>query len=273
MQSSKRSMPDAGSTSLVGLGVLVTRPVHQSKALCELIRAAGGHAIRFPALEIRGPSDPGSVRALLERLGDYQLAIFVSANAVRYGLEMVQVAGVSLRELELAAVGRPTARALTAAGFELGAVPDGRYDSEALLAHPRLQQVAGQRIVIFRGQGGRALLGETLCLRGAEVAYAEVYRRVCPTSNPDDVLARWSDIEVVTATSNEALDNLVHLLGEANLTRLQQTPLLVISERMARHAAALGFRQVQCTERAGDEAIVAALIKYNKAQIDTRNKK
>ncbi|WP_275576186.1 uroporphyrinogen-III synthase [Aquitalea magnusonii] len=56
--------------------------------------------------------------------------------------------------------------------------PTAGSDSEALLALPQLADVAGQHWLIVRGQGGRALLADTLCARGAQVSLAEVYQRV-----------------------------------------------------------------------------------------------
>ncbi len=244
---------------LRGLGVLVTRPVHQSQPLCELIRRAGGRPLCFPALEIRPPRRPETARKLLRGLEGFALAIFISPNAVRYGLQIIREAGGPPPGLELAAVGEATARSLAEAGCPPSLVPAERYDSEALLETSRLRHVAGQRILIIRGEGGRARLGEALRRRGAEVVYAEVYRRACPDARADDLVARWAEIDVVTATSNEILDNLVHLFGAAHRSLLQKTPLLVISERMQTHARGLGFRRLLRARRASDRAILEAL--------------
>ena len=247
---------------LKGLGILVTRPAHQAAGLCDLIEAQGGRAEKFPALEILPPRDPASARtSLLEARG---VLIFVSPNAVNFGLRLLQ--GSSLPEQALlAAVGKGTALALREAGYPVDLIPAERFDSEGLLALPELQQLAGRQVVIVRGDGGRALLGDTLQQRGAELVYAEVYRRHCPRGDPADLLYRWDQIvDLVTVTSNEVLRNLINLLGEVGWRQLKRTPLLVISQRMQIEAENLGFETILRAQNASNAAILKQLCVWAK---------
>ena len=242
---------------LAGRGVLVTRPRAQAAALCQLIAAAGGRALAFPTIEIEAAGDRESARRLLAEPAD--LLFFTSRNAVYYALALFP-GGVLPASPRLAAVGKATAEALTAAGRAPDLVPEGRYDSESLLALPELQELGGVRALIVRGEGGRPLLGETLRARGAEVAYAEVYRRVLPEVEPAALLAGWErDVHFVTATSGEILDNLMRILGEAGRERLLATPLAVVSDRTRLDALRLGFVRVELADRADDPALVQAL--------------
>ena len=242
---------------LAGRGVLVTRPRAQAAALCQLIAAAGGRALAFPTIEIEAAGDRESARRLLAEPAD--LLFFTSRNAVDYALALFP-GGVLPASPRLAAVGKATAEALTAAGRAPDLVPEGRYDSESLLVLPELQDLGGLRALIVRGEGGRPLLGETLRARGAEVAYAEVYRRVLPEVEPAALLAGWErDVHFVTATSGEILDNLMRILGEAGRERLLATPLAVVSDRTRLDALRLGFVRVELADRADDPALVQAL--------------
>ncbi len=243
---------------LAGRGVLVTRPRAQAAALCQLIAAAGGRALAFPTIEIEAAGDQESARRLLAA-EPADLLFFTSRNAVDYALTLFP-GGFLPASPRLAAVGKATAEALTAAGRAPDLVPEGRYDSEALLALPELQELGGLRALIVRGEGGRPLLGETLRARGAEVAYAEVYRRALPEVEPAALLAGWErDVQFVTATSGEILDNLMRILGEAGRERLLATPLAVVSDRTRLDAERLGFVRVELAERAEDPALVQAL--------------
>lgn len=251
----------ASPCDLGGRGVLVTRPAGQAAPLCTLIRSAGGRPVPFPTLEIAAVADPAPPRALLGESWD--LMVFVSRNAVECALDLLAdhpTAGTWGQTRLLAAVGRATAAALEAAGRAPDLVPSERFDSEALLALPQLGGLAGGRALIVRGEGGRALMGEVLAERGVEVRYAEVYRRVCPRTDPRHLLRSWpSDVHLLTATSDEVLLNLHRLLGPEGLPLALATPLVVISGRTAQTALGLGYQRVRVAERAEDASILAAL--------------
>jgi uroporphyrinogen-III synthase len=242
---------------LGGRGVLVTRPEGQAHGLCRLIEAAGGRPVPFPGIRILPAADLEQARALLAGRAD--LLVFVSGNAVSHGLPLFP-GGRLPGGPRLAAVGAATARALAVAGRAPDLVPQGRYDSESLLALPELRDLRGQRVVIVRGEGGRPTLGDELVRRGARLAYAEVYRRGPPTASAGPLLARWTrDVHLATATSGEILDNLCQLVGERGLGLLLATPLAVFSERTAAAARRMGFGRVLAADRADDEALVATL--------------
>ena len=246
---------------LAGISVLVTRPAHQADRLCQLIEAAGGRAVRFPVIDIEPPADPQALRTLLEDIAGYDLAIFVSANAVEFALAALGKQGLP-SSLQRAAVGKATAKALASQGYPPQIVPAEPYNSEALLALPELHSVQGKQIIIFRGEGGRELLAETLTARGARVSYAECYRRLRPQPDLAPLLAVWHNNAplVVVATSNEGLQNLFDMLAPQHTESLRATPLVVISKRAAVLAQSLGFkRQIEVAQSASDEAIMAAL--------------
>jgi uroporphyrinogen-III synthase len=252
--------------NLSGCGVLVTRAEHQAGPLCEGIAALGGRPIRFPALAILGPAAPEAVRAQLARLPTYDLALFVSPNAVRHGLELwgdqPWPPGV-----QVGAVGEGSARRLRERGIDLALVPTQGFDSEALLALPELQQVAGKRVLILRGNGGRPLLGDGLRARGAVVDYAEVYRRVRPEIDPQPLLRSWRDqVQVVTTTSGEVLENLWTTLGGAGQPLLATTPLVVISQGMRRRAVELGMQRVILAAAADDAAVIEAICRWRQGE-------
>ncbi len=123
-------------------------------------------------------------------------------------------------------------------------------------------EVAGKRIVIFRGEGGRELLAETLRQRGATVEYAEVYRRAVPEAGAEQLqhVLRKNCIDIVTVTSNEGLQNLLHMAGDACRCRLLRLPLVVISQRTALLAAKLGFTHApMIAHQSSDQGLVGAI--------------
>lgn len=250
--------------ALAGRGVLVTRPAHQAEGLCALIEAAGGRAWRLPVLAIQPARDATHVRESLHRLGDYDIAIFISANAVHHTLAALtpQTWPAAVR---IAVVGAATARALRAQGLSVAICPDSAFNSEALLALPELQQVQGQRILILRGEGGREHLRDTLQARGAQVDYLDVYRRVQADTDPTALIAQWrlGQIHAVTVNSNESLQMLLSIIGTLGAELLRNTTLVVASERTRELACSLGLAAhlVVATD-ATDAAMVSALERH-----------
>jgi uroporphyrinogen-III synthase len=248
---------------LAGVGVLVTRPAHQAEPLARLIEQAGGVAIRFPTVAIAPPTDPNILDAAIDRLAEFDLAVFVSPNAIEHTLgRLLRRGGTWPAKLEVACVGRASARLLERFGIAHAITPQARFDSEGLLAHSALQQVAGRRVAVFRGDGGRELLGDTLRERGATVAYIECYRRLRPGGDVTGLLDRWQrgDIDVVSVTSAEGLRNLYDMVGANSRRLLLQTPIVVLSEAQAALCHQLGCESdVFVAPQASDEAILTAI--------------
>lgn len=251
-----------GDGALAGVGVLVTRPAHQAEGLCRLIEQEGGRAHRFPVLEILDPLDPAPLRAACEHLHTYDWAVFISANAVDRALATILARRDWPAGTRIAVIGRSSARALEAHGLAADLYPTRNFDSEALLALPQMQQVAGQRFVIFRGDGGREHLATTLRERGAQVDYVAAYRRARPAADSAPLLAQWraGAVDVALVTSAESLRNLVEMLGESGAALLRATPLVVVSPRLVPLTGQLGFRQAPVVAaNATDEAVLEAL--------------
>lgn len=284
---------------LAGLNIVVTRPRGQAKNLAQRIMQAGGQTTLFPLLEISPVLDPQSLYALIARLHEFNLAIFVSPNAVRYGMEAIITASnavsssqlsspgffpladgsdisnkaeghanVSTKQynalpatLKIATVGQGSVRALRDYGVTHVIAPQDRFDSEALLALPELKQTAGWRVVIFRGNGGRKLLGDTLNARGAEVEYATCYQRAKPHQDTSMLIAANPD--AITVTSSEALGYLWDMLDSTAKKQLAAVPLFVPHARIAETAHNLGWSEVVLTGE-GDDGLISSLIAWAK---------
>ncbi len=254
----------SGGNTLDGINVLVTRPAHQSTFLSDGIRAVGGNPILFPVLEITEIQDRTALLDLINRLETFDLAIFVSPNAVNKGMRLITQQAALPSSLRFATVGKGSAEALHQFGVDRVIHPDERFDSEALLEMGALQQVAGKRVVIFRGVGGRPLLGDALRQRGAEVEFAECYCREKPNIDVAPLLESWSQgkINAVIITSSEGLRNLFDIIGQIGQQLLKLTPMFTTHERIARTARDLGLEHVVKTEKTGDEGLLLGLQDY-----------
>ena len=245
---------------LEGLGVVITRPRAPAEALARALERTGARPFVFPALAIEDLAPSAELQAALAALPQAAIAIFVSAHAVEMGLAAVHARGPWPAEVEVAAVGEATALALRNSGFGRVISPADRHDSEALLQAPRLRAVRGENIIVFRGQGGREQLKQTLEARGARVLYAQCYRRVRPQSDPAALLQAWDrgEVHAVSALSGETLENFVALLGPAGAGRLASAVLVVPHEAIAAHRDARRFARVLVSAH-GHEGLANAL--------------
>jgi len=229
---------------LAGLRVLVTRPAHQAAGLCGRIEAAGGVPVRLPLIDIAPPGDPQAAGLVLDAALDADWLLFTSTNAVDGALAL-RPALLQRSGARIGAIGPATAAALARTGHAADLAPTGDFRSETLLRQPDLAQVAGQRVVIVRGESGRALLGETLRARGALVTYAAVYRRVCPiipAAEVERVLSVPRVPELLVFTSPDALANLFALVPEGPLRQaLRASQVVVVSEAMIKQAEKMAF--------------------------------
>lgn len=244
---------------LAGRRVLVTRPREQAQALERLVREAGGEPVCVPAIEIRDLADLAPFHAVADRLASFDLAVFVSRNAVCRALDLLAGRSWPAR-LKVATVGPGSRAELEKRGFANVVAPAASSDSEALLALPELAAVRGSRIVIFRGEGGRELLGQELAARGASVEHAACYRRVVPEGAT--MRAAWAGgIDAVTVSSAEGLANLLAMLGEGAARRLSTIPFFVPHPRVAGEARRRGLQRT-IVAGPGDAEMAAALVAH-----------
>jgi uroporphyrinogen-III synthase len=260
---------------LTGVNILVTRPAHQSAFLAEGIRAAGGNPILFPVLEITDVKDPVPLISLINRLDEFDWAIFVSPNAVNKAMDLITKQRVLPPHLKIAAVGKGSADTLKQYGVNEVLIPDEHADSEALLKREELQHMTGMRIVIFRGNGGRQLLGDTLTERGAILEYIECYQRRQPNIDTAPLLAAWSlgEIDAVIITSSEGLHNLFDIIGKLGQQLLKLTPVFTTHERIARTAKDLGVKKIVKASSMGDEGLLESLRMYFHSLSETLQRK
>ncbi len=250
--------------SLSGLTVLVTRPSNQQQAMQQAIESRSGAIVSLPLVEIHALTNTRSIQDLKDKvlqLDNYQLLIFVSNNAVHFGGEVINNYWPRFPlGIEVIAVGPSTAEAARKLlGCEVFQ-PTAGMTSEDILQLPQLQNLAGRKVAIVRGQGGRELLAETLKQRGASVDYFEAYSRKTVNYSNKDFCDRLvtGKVNVLTVSSGESLDRLISLLAD-NKELAEQLTLLAPSTRVAQQAEDAGFAKVYNARGADPASFVAAL--------------
>ena len=235
--------------------VVLTRPLADCQRLSKLLHEQGILHMTLPIMEVTPL--PESQCSPLPTISPDTIVIFVSANAVRWGLPELKVALDQVDGCQVIAVGQKTRDTLAIAGIE-AQIP-GRADSEGLLHMPALAAVERSDVLIVKGEGGRDLLGRELTARGARVVEWPCYRRVWPDVSLSALGAFAHQALVFQASSGEVLSRLSELLAGAGKSDLFQSPVIVPSERVAALAKRSGWRSVVRADDASDWGFLQAL--------------
>lgn len=252
-------IPSSQAVSLSNKTILVTRPVGREQHLCHLIEQAGGSVIHYPVIHIQplAESEIVQLRQLQEKLHEYSMAIFISRTAVEQGLHYFPALP---EHLTIVSIGSKTSESLQQNKIDID-IEAPEHNTESLLQTAEFQQpdITGQQVLIFRGEGGRALLGDTLRHRGAKIRYVETYKRALPSLLPL-TKKQIESLDAITVSSNEGLENLITLMQGAE--QVYNIPLVLPSRRTAMLAGQYGFKTIITAQNATDDATLSALNQY-----------
>ena len=178
----------------------------------------------------------------LPLLQHVQHAIFISPNAVTYFFKHVSQYDWPTT-IQTYAIGHGTKQTLQQLGIT-NIITPSQADSEHLLSLETLQHVHQANILLIKGQGGRTLIQQTLCQRGAQIIPIVVYQRNLPTFEPAYINSLWHHdaFDMILITNETALKHLFSLFNKQAIPWLCQKPCLVISERLAKAARKYGFK-------------------------------
>ena len=252
--------------------VIITRPCAQAGALAAAVTALGRQAVLLPLLQIAPLADPAPLQAALARLADYALVAFVSPNAIDAAFDQMARQGTTWpATVAIAVLGEGSRLSLAAHGIDAASatiyspLDAARSDSEHLLASLDLAALAGQQVLIVRGDSGRELLADGLRAAGAIVSTVAAYRRRVPLLDPAlaaqlaSALARPGDWIITSSEALRGLFDLLEQLGGAPLVaKMQQQHVIVPHQRIAETARSLGVDHLTLSG-SGDASLLAAL--------------
>jgi uroporphyrinogen-III synthase len=235
---------------------LVVRPAEQGTELSTLLRQHG-HDPQPCTLLTLGPGSELDKLATL--LAEADVIVAVSVHAILFADHFMLQTGQTWPNIDYFAVGAASAAAFADLGIAAMSPTDPR--SEGLIALPELQQLAGKRVLILRGNGGRDLIARTLASRGALVHYCCTYERHYPELDGPALTRDWQEagIDSLLITSGELLQRLQTLVPDDAHPWLHGCQLVVPSPRVAEMAEGLGFLHITIAQGAANQALLAAL--------------
>ena len=190
--------------------VINTRPVERAAALTDHLQAAGLTVVEIPMLTLQSrPTTEQDMTLMRQWLaGDYKALVIVSPTAAASGLAVWQALederqaqnhdndddnnnerkDIAINALQapsyLIAVGEATASVLNNAKIEATnyqVLQPHIANNEGMLAMPEIERLqAGDKLLVWRGLGGRRLLVDTLLARGVHIDSIAWYERIMP---------------------------------------------------------------------------------------------
>ncbi|ART80447.1 uroporphyrinogen-III synthase [Oceanisphaera avium] len=239
---------------------LVVRPEPQASVLSQALLEAGHQPVTSPLLSFEAGRELDRLSTLLPGLCAEDYVIAVSVQAVNFTHNALANSGLSWPKAHYIAVGEATGNAFAGVGVFDVAVPDDPR-SEGIIALPGLESLAGRKVVILRGDGGRHMIAPTLTSRGAKVDYCEVYQRRYTCDPTGELVKSWQrqGVDSIIITSGGLLSHIAHLAKTSAKDWLLSRLLIVPSIRVVEEAKELGFTQIINAEGASNQALIAAL--------------
>ena len=247
--------------------VIVTRPSAGGRHLFDRLIKRGYRALWWPAFEIGPAPDGKAARATLARLADYDLALFVSVNAVRAAALLLGnpwPVGTAI-----GAVGAATRAAVEAdlrpKLHEPVIAPDvdDESGSEAFWQTWQARGQTARRVLILRAEHGREWLTQRFIETGAQVDAIAVYSRRPYRLSAGDVrqLQDCIDAAVVPMTifsSSEAIPSLDAQLGASEQAWLRAGTAIATHPRIGEQLRAVGYARV-IDATTDDDSVIAKL--------------
>ena len=167
-----------------------TRPIHRGDAIRQM---TGVMMVDLPLLEIRSLSISECEQAMMMQFcqGAYDALVITSVESARRALDYLrshQVNVPTLPNTPIIAVGTATAQVMQAYGFDV--ILPQTANNEGMLTLPQIKSLtAHDRVLIWRGVGGRRLLHDTLTAKGVHIDAIEWYERTTPLDLLDNFSA------------------------------------------------------------------------------------
>ncbi len=266
--------------------IVVTRPSGQARQLIEVLTRAietsgvGKRSLpeilSLPLLTIVPKSDEHLADHIATVLSDADLAIFVSPNAIESVMRLLERdwQDFSKKIIPIGVMGGSSHLALKNHGIGLEENPtpiiipknNENWDSEGLWRELRSLQWNWQnkKVVIFKGEGGRDWLADTLTKAGATVEAISTYSRVpLDLDNPAWDLVREMDLSksLWLLTSSEAVRYLGEVMKDQFTQNLSSASALCPHHNIADAAELIGFGEV-FTSEPGDEALIKSTLAW-----------
>lgn len=213
-----------------------TRPIHRGDAIRQM---TGVMVVDLPLLEIRSLSISECEQAMMMQFcqGAYDALVITSVESARRALDYLrshQVNVPTLPNTPIIAVGTATAQVMQAYGFDV--ILPQTTNNEGMLTLPQIKSLtAHDRVLIWRGVGGRRLLHDTLVAKGVHIDAIEWYERTTPSDLYDNFSAILPTLPTTPNHAHVIISSEMAYQAWASLPHAEtRYHYLALGERLAR---------------------------------------
>ena len=213
-----------------------TRPIHRGDAIRQM---TGVMMVDLPLLEIRSLSISECEQAMMMQFcqGAYDALVITSVESARRALDYLrshQVNVPTLPNTPIIAVGTATAQVMQAYGFDV--ILPQTANNEGMLTLPQIKSLtAHDRVLIWRGVGGRRLLHDTLTAKGVHIDAIEWYERTTPSDLYDNFSAILPTLPTTPSHAHVIISSEMAYQAWASLPHAEtRYHYLALGERLAR---------------------------------------
>jgi len=251
---------------LLGKRIIVTRPLAQSRQVCERLRELGADPVEIPTVRIVPPGDFDELDQALRGAGDFDWLVFTSANGVWAVASRLQELELDIRALagpRIAAVGSETEAALRQLALRVDLVP-ATFTTEALAQELVSRGVTDKSILIPRSAQAPDGLAIHLAEAGAKVSVVPAYQTIPELEQANDVrgLLQSGKLDAITFTSSSCVSGFMSAMNGCDVpTLLGDMVVACIGPVTAATARDFGLTVATVAENSTAAGLVDALIR------------
>ncbi len=248
--------------ALAGKRVLVTGTRYMAKEMERALQPFGAEVIAVSLIESRVLRTQFLYQAL-EAIGSFGWLVFTSGNGVDLFFEVLREQQFDLRRLmhlKFAVIGRKTAAALAAHGFQCDFVPQG-FSGAELAAEWIPTLGSGDRVLLMRAREGSPVLTEHLAAAGIDYMDVPLYETWVDVRRRDELARLLPEVDYVTLCSGSAVQAFRAALDAEGLGGAGGARLISIGPTTTQAAKRLGLLMRATADEYTAEGVAAAILK------------
>jgi uroporphyrinogen-III synthase len=255
------------SGPLKGKRILLTREKAPSVAMARAIRALEGIPVILPVMKIIPAELSQGEWDIIRQSNDFDWIIFTSPNGVKTFMTHVNLLGIDITQIKIAAVGKKTAQTLHDYGVVVERIPE-EFTAESLADMFIKNESKGTRILMPLGNLAKPHLEDQLQKAGFLTKRINIYKTVINDEVREDLikLVNEQKIDVVTFASPSAIEFFLLMTRELDLIDFwHETVVACIGKVSANYARTRGIQPRIIPETFTAQSLIEAISEYYSA--------